>query len=396
MFVKLFNLLPFLMASLTVCFMLCVMLCSGGKFRSKVHRTGYRNGFTLVELLVVIAIIGVLIALLLPAVQAAREAARRMQCTNHLKQLGIGVHNFHATRDGLPPAAVGNSTDPVPQQPFRRAGILPLLYPFIEQQSLYDIIVSYGFDTHLDNAWFSGLTEEQRNGFGSVPIVRCPTRRSSGVLLSASNYTNNDYGWGIGQITQYGPVTDYAGVIHTIAESTATQKYWVGSTKYLNAHRGPFRAAFLVSDDPKAWLPRDTFAWIQDGTSNQLLFGERHVPTERIGQCHGTSNATIRQENVDCSYLIGWERAGFTSLRAMMSYQIHTTDAQLISKPTDFNPPSTGDPIDTRDYAFGSWHPGICNFVFGDGSVRGVSVTTPRNILKAVSRVDDGETVTLP
>lgn len=93
-----------------------------------------RVGFTLVELLVVIAIIGVLVGLLLPAVQAAREAARRMQCSNNLKQLCLGLLNYESTYKTFPAAYyVGSPNAPglYNIQPMA-IGILP----FIEQQSL--------------------------------------------------------------------------------------------------------------------------------------------------------------------------------------------------------------------------------------------------------------------
>src|SRR5262245_8306241 len=101
-----------------------------------------RTAFTLVELLVVIAIIGVLVALLLPAVQAAREAARRMQCSNHLKQIGLGLQNYHDVFQSLPFGArarfvqTSKTAPPAEYGPSWYVGILP----FCEQKPLSDLI----------------------------------------------------------------------------------------------------------------------------------------------------------------------------------------------------------------------------------------------------------------
>lgn len=145
-----------------------------------------RRGFTLVELLVVIAIIGVLIALLLPAVQAAREAARRSQCTNNLKQIGLGMHNYHDVNNILPPSY--NNAHPVNNGEVRW-GWATYILPFIEQGNLYEL---------LDTANQGGLTPNATNGLQTeLDVFRCPSDpgpalndrfTKSGAKQATSNY----------------------------------------------------------------------------------------------------------------------------------------------------------------------------------------------------------------
>lgn len=132
--------------------------------------------FTLVELLVVIAIIGILIALLLPAVQAAREAARRSECTNHLKQWGLGLHNYELSNKTFPFGA---------QDTPRRHAFPPALWPFMEQVSLYE-----KYDFLVD--FYGG-----KNGTAIstvVPYYYCPSDRvgaTYGSQRMRGNYVPN-------------------------------------------------------------------------------------------------------------------------------------------------------------------------------------------------------------
>jgi len=358
--------------------------------------SGNARAFTLVELLVVIAIIGILIALLLPAVQAAREAARRMQCTNNFKQLGLAVHNFHDARKGLPPAVLCQY----------RMSIFPILFSYLEQAALYDIIGNsldlHGDGTHTKavttNAWWGkselhnggitwdgtgrtfGITDEQRRGFGSVSVFYCPTRRRPPAYLSdpsAASKSNMAQYW-------HGPQIDYAMVM---SGDRATGSGWhLFANRDNFAIKGPFRQSDsdYVHDSIRVtrWGPRDTFAWLRDGTSNQLMFGEKHFTSTsvaRFGACEVLGD--------DCSYL-GTDANGVNVTSISRTFDNFGPAGGPIALPNE----TTGN----APHRFGAAHPGICNFLAGDGSVHAISATTPQSLLMALSTVDDGEAVSIP
>jgi len=101
------------------------------------RRPSGRSGFTLIELLVVIAIIAILIALLVPAVQKVREAAARTQCINNLKQIALGLHNYHDTFKKFP-AGCANDVAPWGTSGSDWGSSWKVwILPYIEQNAIY-------------------------------------------------------------------------------------------------------------------------------------------------------------------------------------------------------------------------------------------------------------------
>jgi prepilin-type N-terminal cleavage/methylation domain-containing protein/prepilin-type processing-associated H-X9-DG protein len=202
-----------------------------------------RRGFTLVELLVVIAIIGILIALLLPAVQAAREAARRSQCTNNLKQITLGVHNYESSYKALPAGAYACCYG---------TWLIPVL-PYVEQDALYRKYVRLaGMNLPPDTRY--GSAENQVVTKSQIPAYTCPSDIPSASSSIYSGITFHNYVANYGNTGRYG-------------EST----YGVDSSGNPNRFGGaPFKQVSSDATTPQNMQLRD----ILDGLSNTLMFSE--------------------------------------------------------------------------------------------------------------------------
>ena len=330
----------------------------------RTDRIGKNAAFTLVELLVVIAIIGILVGLLLPAVQAAREAARKMSCQNNLKQLSLAAHMHHDAMGYFP----SGRYEPRPGAPANQScgGEEPTwlvrVLPFLEQQShanMWDL--SRKWHEHSDVA---------RETLADVFL--CPSRRAGQNPIGTRKVGSTEGGTlpcgcpmpGIQGKDVTGALCDYAGNHGDLSPGStgeATDFYYGGNgTGVIISVR-----AKCVDGIPREPYDRIRMSAVRDGTSTTFLFGEKHIPYDKLDVFPEDSPA------YDGDHLPAAHRLAGPGVRLALG---------------------PNDPL-ANWLSFGSWHPGYVQFAMVDGSVRTFSVTTDTRTLGSLANRQDAHVV---
>lgn len=328
-----------------------------------------RVGFTLVELLVVIAIIGIIIAMLLPAIQAARESSRRAACSNNLKQYATAIM-LHADRksEQLPPlgATIAKTT-------VTPTSWMVLLWPFMENEAAFRLI-------DLSQSPLSGTPNVQVTRKTNSEIYNCPTR----------GYRVNNHATHGGQAVDYVFVGVTAKALdstlvfrlqHMYSAGTGNAQYDETNAKLLvssGAMNGPIAPSAEVT--AAGYRSRVTVGGVIDGMSYTAILGEKHLnPT------------MISQEREDAprnpGHVTGRDGAPGVKIAGLGLAQ--RPDLPMV---TDAAEGST----DPAYYMFGSWHPGISQFAFGDTRVQAVKTHANPDYLFYMSGRADGQPYNLP
>ncbi len=307
------------------------------------YRRAPRSGFTLVELLVVIAIIGVLVGLLLPAVQSAREAARRMQCSNHLRQVGLAMHNYESANRRLPAGWIANDPDGEPGW-----GWAVALMPYMEQNDVHSRI-----DSRLEIIAPVNLPMLTQ----VIPTFICPSdpfadRFEIGEAEEGDHDHEGHAHLGAGDEDDddhhHGPHNVDEG--HKLFEISKSN--YVGVFGTLEVDESPYRADGTFFGNSRTQL-RDFI----DGTSNTSAIGER---SSRLGG--SLWQGVIPEANASFARVVG---------------------------SADHTPNSPQGHFDD----FSSFHRGGANFVMADNSVRLVPDTIDLQVYQALATRQGGEVI---
>ena len=325
-----------------------------------------RTAFTLVELLVVIAIIGILIAMLLPAIQAARESARRANCSSNLKQWATGML-LYADRNAeqLPPSAISRADNTTPG-----IGWIGLLWPMMEKGSNFaQLNLRVGSDVSPNTP----MTGQDRS-----ELYNCPTRGFRVLDVSAT--------WA-GQCVDYvcvGITADTVASVLIKSNNNGGLGKWeqdVADAKYYGGPIIPSVKQATGSDRQPPVRSRVTIGNVTDGMTYTALVGEKHLNPTRLGQ-QGYDNP-YNPLHVVSSQGGGVKIAG---LGLAQSPDLEVTLSV-----------NTGAGATDEDYyRFGSWHPGISQFAFGDARVEAVANHADPQTLLYMSGRGDGKPYSLP
>ncbi len=291
----------------------------------------HRSGFTLIELLVVIGIIGMIMALLLPAVQQAREAARRMQCTNNLKQITLGMHSFENSYGHLP------FGDRLNDRNVNKVGPGVQILPYVEQKPLYD---RYNWSIHWYDPGNSAVVQTP------LSVYVCPSTPNSQRLFSGVE----------GGVAFTAAATDYippSGVGNN-------EKNFVQANYGLTVHDDK---AILTKKVKQANYLRDA----TDGLSNSILYIECAGKPDVWS--NGKKTGGVNTKTGWASHATGFDPRLFVpgTCSGVGSCAINCCNDQGV-------------------YAF---HPGGANVGMGDGSVRFLSAaTSPATFVSLLTRAN--------
>ncbi|MDY3553845.1 DUF1559 domain-containing protein [Gemmata sp. JC717] len=305
--------------------------------------TRHRRGFTLIELLVVIAIIAILIGLLLPAVQKVREAASRMSCSNNLKQLGLAAHNFHDAEGKFPYGILRSDGNFPPDQPSlltttqgnRRYALFHQLLPYMEQ----------------DNLWkrWDHFTYSNNERFPADP---------SGVQYATGSFSNTVVKTMVCPSNPAGPLNQPSG--GTGGQYFITSYYGNAGTRSYPRYNTSRPSLWTYQGDGMFYRnKRFNIGSVTDGTTNTLLFGERHFFDPVFD-----SSPVVDDRIADWGWVwFGGEGDVHLSTSVPINFKL----------PANFGSLDGGQQqimFEDRVNAFGSGHTGGANFALADASVR--------------------------
>lgn len=309
-----------------------------------------RSAFTLIELLVVIAIIAILIALLVPAVQKVREAAARLQCQNHLKQIGLALHGYHDNNKMFPPGQY----NPLGQDanPYNRSCWMQPTLPFLEQRARYEYWEKWGI---------SWATQVQEN-WTPIEVFMCPSDPLKGKNVTYF-HRNGTGPSGGGALNSQGAHGNYV----TCA----------GNTVYGNTGGGTnLNGLFFVYSKSK--LPN-----IPDGSSNTLMASEIILTAD---------SATA--DDLRGRYYNTWQGNNLFSALFPPNTSAPDRSTYCIVNGNPRAPCSSG--TDNMVQSARSFHSGGVNAAFADGTVRFISSSINVTVYNALGSRNGNETVTLP